>query len=369
MQCPVCNQMFMTGTVCPNCDLDNQMYFDADKLSNRLFNRGLERLNFSDLFHGIDYLQKSISVSKNNISARNLLGLALNEIGHVGEALYHWTMSLNLHPEDNPASEYIERVSGDKDYLERSNGAIILYNRALNHIKQKSDDLAIIELKKALELNPQFIDAYNLATLCYLIQNDSTNATAALERALSIDPYNPVSLNYYKLLHPQWNRPTGKSQSNQLNKSGKLVSQSGIPISSLTVEPPKKGFRISFIVAFVVGALIAYGLGFFLFLPRIEASHYDEMERVIYFSNNQVRVINELHDSLTVDHNSLIAEYNALVSEFNSLVDDENWLRQIWDIHQAFWLFENGEFERAVDMLDTIGSPESFNFPPLSSSE
>ena len=49
--------------------------------------------------------------------------------------------------------------------MEKCNDAVRMYNQAITYLKQGSDDLAIIQLKKSIDNNPNFIDAYNLMTL------------------------------------------------------------------------------------------------------------------------------------------------------------------------------------------------------------
>ena len=45
--------------------------------------------------------------------------------------------------------------------------SVLLYNNALDNLKMDSEDIAVIELKKAISLNPEFYEAINLLGLCY----------------------------------------------------------------------------------------------------------------------------------------------------------------------------------------------------------
>jgi len=45
----------------------------------------------------------------------------------------------------------------------------VLYNKALEDFRAKSEDIAIIELKKAISLNPDFHEAMNLLGIFYII--------------------------------------------------------------------------------------------------------------------------------------------------------------------------------------------------------
>ena len=49
--------------------------------------------------------------------------------------------------------------------------SVILYNKALENLRMGSEDIAIIELKKAISMNSTFYEAMNLLGLC---QNANT---------------------------------------------------------------------------------------------------------------------------------------------------------------------------------------------------
>ena len=217
MKCPNCKKEYREGTICPACNVDEVLYTGTVRLSDKLYNKGLSKLNNGDLSQGIELLTRSVSVNKNNVPARNLLGLALFEIGYVGDALKHWVISQSLLKENNPANQYVEEARNNSRALEALNDAVAKYNQALTYIKQKSDDLAIIQLKRAVELNPRFVDALNLLTLCHLIQNDREKAAAAAERVLAVDIQNTVALNYLTILNP--NRPKQDTRKNQSRNS------------------------------------------------------------------------------------------------------------------------------------------------------
>jgi tetratricopeptide (TPR) repeat protein len=243
------------------------------RLSDKLHNKGLERLKAGDFYHGIDALTKSVSINKNNVPSRNMLGLALFEVGHVGDALKHWVISQSMMNDDNPAAKYIEATQKNARQLERLSDAVEMYNQALGHIKQKSDDLAIIQLKKAVEINPRFVDALNLLTLCYLIQNDRDRANAAAERVLAIDALNPIALNYYSILNPNKKPPrvpTARPKNPQKNVKG--------PYKAIGLEEKKqKNFHFAELFTFLIGVAVTAVAGYFLFLPAINDSHRDEL--------------------------------------------------------------------------------------------
>ena len=365
MQCPNCLGNIRTGHICPHCTIDTYLYANITKLSDRLYNRGLERLRFSDYFHGIDFLRKSIAINKNNVPARNLLGLALYETGHVGEALQHWVLSKSLLSEENPAERYIDEVHKNEKTLERYNEASVMFNRALAQIKQKSDDLAIIQLKKAVESNPRFIDALNLLTLCHLIQNDRESAGKTLERVLTLDAYNPVALNYYSLLFPNRTRPAKPAVQNAQKAAKPQVTAAvpaasagaggTIPFQPIQVQPKKKGsFPIAEILTFIIGALAVAAVFYFVMLPGIERDHQDALAEVVIQREAETLVVRGQLSSAQQSVTELSSEVDTLQAENESLDIEVDELRRINAIHQAYWLFLEEEFQRAVDIIDDI---------------
>ena len=71
--------------------------------SNSWYNDGLRKAQVRDMSGAIVSLQQSLQYNRENIAARNLLGLVYYGIGEVSEALVEWIISKNLCPRDNIA--------------------------------------------------------------------------------------------------------------------------------------------------------------------------------------------------------------------------------------------------------------------------
>ena len=68
--------------------------------SNSWYNDGLRKAQVRDMSGAIVSLQQSLQYNRENIAARNLLGLVYYGIGEVSEALVEWIISKNLKPKD-----------------------------------------------------------------------------------------------------------------------------------------------------------------------------------------------------------------------------------------------------------------------------
>lgn len=195
--CPACHKEIIMQAVCPNCKFNIDIFEKAKRISIGLYNKGLEEYNNGYILDSITTLEKSLDLYKNNILARNLLGIIYYQIGEVGMALKHWVISSNMKKDDNPATKYLEDMNKEKVILDKKNEAVKIYNEALGYAKQGNDDIAVIRLQKAINLSPEFLKALILLSLCYF-KDDETKDKAKyyLEKAKQIDKRSAL-MKYY----------------------------------------------------------------------------------------------------------------------------------------------------------------------------
>ena len=158
MKCYVCNsQLDNNSDYCLKCGADVSVYRIVVRTSNTYYNQGLEKAKVRDLTGAVDSLRTSLCINKNNIKARNLLGLVYFEMGEVVMALSEWVISKNLKPDRNVAEVYIKKVQDDPNKLELMNQAIKRFNISLRYAKEGAADMAVIQLKKVVTMNPKQI--------------------------------------------------------------------------------------------------------------------------------------------------------------------------------------------------------------------
>ena len=106
MICYHCGCNLTAHDFCTNCGVDVGLYKKIMAVSNLYYNEGLEKAGVRDLSGAIVSLRQSLKFNKNNIEARNLLGLVYFEMGEVVSALGEWVISKNtpepLCPDDQP---------------------------------------------------------------------------------------------------------------------------------------------------------------------------------------------------------------------------------------------------------------------------
>ena len=83
-------------------------------------------------------------------------------MGETVSALSEWVISKNFKPENNIAGEYLDEIQKNRARLESINQTIKKYNQALLYCHQDSGDMAIIQLKKVLSMNPKMVQGHQL---------------------------------------------------------------------------------------------------------------------------------------------------------------------------------------------------------------
>lgn len=198
--CPKCGSLEDAIGCCATCQEPLEWIGKNYEISQKHYVLGYTYAAKRQLTQAIPHLQKAVSLNKYHIDAKNVLGLVYFELGQVGEALKIWILSTSVCKENNPAYDYIHDVQKQPKQLEMYKETIQLYNRALHCLSKKNDDTAVIRLKKAIGLNPKFVEARNLLALCYIYENQYAKAKEQLIKLLEIDTSNEKALFYLKHL-------------------------------------------------------------------------------------------------------------------------------------------------------------------------
>ncbi|MGN0153870.1 MAG: tetratricopeptide repeat protein [Lachnospiraceae bacterium] len=196
MECLNCGAPVLENGHCSECGMNYKLLAKAYNTSNYYYNLGLDRASVRDLTGAIDALNLALKYNKQNINARNLLGLIYYEMGETVLGLTQWVISSNYLPEGNIAGRYIREVQSDPVKLEEANQLAKQFNQALMYAKQGTKDLAFIQLKRILSNYPHFVKGYLLLALLYLDNGNPDKAKKALKRVLRIDKNNTLAVKY-----------------------------------------------------------------------------------------------------------------------------------------------------------------------------
>ena len=196
MICPYCGSNVVSSRLRCECGLDLEPLRILRGRSNIFYNRGLRMAQIRNFTAAIPVLEKSLELNKHNSDARNLLGLIYYETGDIVNALSCWLVSRYLDPEDNEADYFLEKVQRDTQELDSMNQAVKKYNLALAEARQHNFDLAIIQLKRALNINRKMLKAYQLLALIYMENGENVKAYKLINMGLKIDIGNTALLKY-----------------------------------------------------------------------------------------------------------------------------------------------------------------------------
>lgn len=262
--CPKCGEELNQNEFCEHCKISVKVYDKIKMTSKLLYNQGLHLAKVRDLSSAINVLQRSVKFDKKNIDARNLLGLVYFEIGETVLALQQWVISKNLQPTDNLADGYLKIIQDNQTHLDKLNSAIKKYNQALQHIQQMSEDLAIIQLKKVISLNPKFIKAYALLALCYIKENQNDRAKKVLLKILSIDKDNYIARKYYDAISGDETVEETAEEEQKINYNDYRSPKLPVSLNSSFQQ----------VILVIGGALIGLAVALFLILPSV-SKHKD----------------------------------------------------------------------------------------------
>lgn len=259
--------------------------------SNYWYNDGLKKANIRDMSGAVTALRRSLQYNRSNIDARNLLGLVYYGRGDVVEALVEWILSKNFQAEDNVADYYIGKIQEIPGELESINQAVKLFNQSIELAGQNGEDLAIIQLKKALAAHPSYVKAHQLLALLYIQTEQFSAARKELRTAHKLDTTDEITLRYmHEITQIRKSRPsrardrgkgegTRQEQTVTYNIGNETIIQ---PASSVFKE--NSGLHTFLNIA--IGVLVGAAVMWFLIMPAVSVGRQKKLnERVVSFSD------------------------------------------------------------------------------------
>lgn len=348
MNCMNCGAPLTESAYCPKCGCDVIVQKQAIILSGLYYNQGLEKAGIRDLSGAIDQLKRSLKFNKLNVPARNLLGLVYFETGEVVAALSEWVISKNIQPNNNIATEYIDRLQKDANKLDVINQTIKKYNLALQNCREGHEDVALIQLKKILVQNPKLIKGYHLLALLYLRDGEYEKARKILKKAIKIDKTNTTTLRFLREVDEQTGLATSLEPRFSM-WSGKPKERASEPDAfayrvnnDIVVQPPsfKDTSVWSTILTIGLGFVVGVAMVWFLFVPaRTQAINRMANEKVSEYSStmatqsvemtnlkNELEALKAASDSASqqiTDFNKKIEAYELLIQASGALAAED----------------------------------------------
>ena len=308
MICYRCGQDVGDAKRCPNCGADLTVFWKVRRISNSYYNLGLQQAEVRNLSGAVESLKNCLKFNKYNIDARNLLGLVYHEMGETVDALSEWVISQSYQPKENLANRYLDEIQKNRGQLDTINQTIKKYNQALHYCQQDSRDLAIIQLKKVLSMNPKLIKGHQLLALLYLQDGKLELAKKSLRNAGKIDANNTTTLRYLKEVNTQLKE---KSPSKKPKDDDLISYQSG----NETIIMPKrfKESSLGSMLAYIVtGLIVGAAVTAFLIVPSVKNQAREDAKQQI------------LEASDTISSNGqTIKDLEQQVSDLQAQLDEE----------------------------------------------
>jgi len=337
MKCLNCNAPLGNINFCPECGADMSILKRVERISNLNYNEGLDKASVRDLSGAIVCLKRSLKFNKYNIKARNLLGLVYYETGEVVSALSEWVISKNLHAENNIADEYIKKLQANPNKLNTINQTIKKYNQSLIYCQEGSEDMAIIQLKKILIQNPQFIKGYQLLALIYLKDEKYEKARKILKKAARIDNTNTITLRYVRVVDEATRTKTSleersgkrREKDSRIRRDGTIyyVSDNETIIQPTTFQESSIiATFINLIIGMVVGAAVVYCL----IVPdkkqevsnqaNVEIAQYGERISALQVTVDSIQSQLDSSNALIEQANTNASKANAIAASYTDLI-------------------------------------------------
>lgn len=316
MICYKCGCRLSEHDFCTGCGTDVFLYKKIMFMSNRFYNDGLEKATVRDLSGAIVSLRQSLKFNKNNIDARNLLGLVYFEMGEVVSALSEWVISKNLRPNKNIADDYIDMIQTNQARLDAINQTIKKYNQALLYCYQDSQDLAVIQLKKVLSYNSKYVRAHQLLALLYINTEEWEKAHRELQKCCQIDANNTTTLRYMRevehMMMPE--EPAKGMPKKKVPKENVVRYQSG---NETIIQPVnmKESKGVSSLLNLGIGVIIGVAIACFLILPG-------QVQNAKAGINNELRIVSEQSDAKTATIDELEQKVQKLTDENTQLSEE-----------------------------------------------
>lgn len=311
-------------------------------ISNLFYNQGLEKANVRDLSGAINSLKQSLKFNKDNIMARNLLGLVYFEMGQTAEALCEWVVSKNVSNEKNIADDYLDAIQNNPTRFATISSTIKKFNIALEYCNQNGKDLAIIQLKKVLSTNPKFVLAHQLLGLLYVEIENYAGAKKEFEKCLKIDVNNTKSLRLLKEIESiEEEKYESNPKKHKKEKPPKVHQyQSG---NETIIQPinEREVFNLQTIVNLVLGVIIGISIGHFLILPAQIKEVSQEVNDQLNEMSQQVVVKTARIVELEQQLESATSLINTLQTEVDLYLGEDGKMEVIDQLLNATYIYMN----------------------------
>lgn len=263
-------------------DIRKPAYKNLLGLADVYYNQGLDYARNGTISLAIDSLRRAVALNKNHVQALNLLGLCYYRIGEFTLAFREWIFSLNARPRGNRAQMYLSEIEKNESMMAQITACVRCYNRAVEYVKDDNEELAIMQLKKAVERIPDMVNAQLLLALLRIKAKDYFNAQTGLRKVLAIDSENELALKYMGELEKIRARRR-ESRANISTES--IVKNDDVIVPSTPFKEYSLGRTI---IDIVIGIVLGICVMQFLVFPAVRDKQSNPSKSVVLEQSQQL---------------------------------------------------------------------------------
>ncbi|NMB33245.1 MAG: tetratricopeptide repeat protein [Clostridium sp.] len=253
------------------------------------------------------------------------------------------------------------------DELERNNpdissdmrDSLILYNKALEKLHAGSEDIAIIELKKAISLNPDFYEANNLLGIVYAHTKDFNKAEHTFKKVIDAEKSGVRALNYLREIGSDYEffvkqgskgRKKGKDTASKKYEGLKNERDSALFLNTpLGQERHKTKTIVGILLGFILGSLLVFALSFKYY------GMADNEEILCLLIEEKTNAI-EQRDKIELENKELLQRYNDLNEQFNEATKQADYYLGVAKLLDIEKLVLENKITKAADELLLLGN-------------
>ncbi|MCX8132267.1 MAG: tetratricopeptide repeat protein [Clostridia bacterium] len=231
--------------------------------------------------------------------------------------------------------------------------SIILYNKALDSLRQNSEDIAIIELKKAIAMNPDFHEAMNLLGLCYSYTKEYSKAINIFEKVIAAENNSVQAMKYLGLL----NAGNTQTATDSKLKSGLKNRTRKINEKRLSLTEGAQNMKIGWsadIPKYLTG-LVAGVVGVLLVTLVINLASGKPADTPADMSD-MPQIAAEDSSDYKMKYESLSKEYDKVKDELGKANTEANYYKSVVQLLEVDKLVQNNSYEAAADLLVLLKS-------------
>lgn len=359
MICYNCGANLTEHDFCTNCGVDTARYKRIMGTANLYYNEALEKAGVRDLSGAVESLRQCLKLNKNHVEARNLLGLVYFEMGEAVAAMSEWVISKNLRPNKNIADDYLDMMQNDPTTLESISQTIKKYNQALTYCYQGSLDLAVIQLKKVISLNPKFVQAHQLLALLYINEEKWKEAKRELEKCRRVDVNNTITLRY---LHEVDSMLEVESESGFGGGRKKTADTVKYHRGNETIIQPLNSHEsksVTTLLNILVGIVIGIAAAWFLVLPAQVQNAKQGIDAELKAVNEEMDVKTATIAELEQNIKTLTSEKEKLQNELLGYTGEDGQLSAVENLLNAVDIYmkdptDTSSVAEYLDMIDEM---------------